>query len=118
MYRYNSGAIAMVLGWIVTLAVVIAIKIFLASNASDIAQDKGYEKRKWFHMCFWLSLPAYLIVCAMPDKTSREITAQLVRKLEKQQLTASQTTKSSTGIDNTKKTGSSGISVGRKCRFR
>ena len=76
MYRYNSGAIAMVLGWIVTLAVVIAIKIFLASNASDIAQDKGYEKRKWFHMCFWLSLPAYLIVCAMPDKNLTEAMRQ------------------------------------------
>ena len=74
MYRYNSGA--MVLGWIVTLAVVIAIKIFLASNASDIAQDKGYEKRKWFHMCFWLSLPAYLIVCAMPDKNLTEAMRQ------------------------------------------
>ena len=52
------------------------VKGLLASNASDIAQDKGYEKRKWFHMCFWLSLPAYLIVCAMPDKNLTEAMRQ------------------------------------------
>ena len=52
------------------------MKGLLASNASDIAQDKGYEKRKWFHMCFWLSLPAYLIVCAMPDKNLTEAMRQ------------------------------------------
>ena len=25
---------------------------FLASYASDIAKDKGYPQRKWFHICF------------------------------------------------------------------
>lgn len=44
----------------------------LASNASGIAEEKGYEKRKWFHMCFWLGLIAYLIIAAMPDKVLRE----------------------------------------------
>ncbi|MDO4837662.1 MAG: DUF6273 domain-containing protein [Clostridia bacterium] len=74
MYRYNSGA--EVFGYIVALIVLLIINGLLASNASDIAQDKGYEKRKWFHMCFWLSLPAYLIVCAMPDKNLAEAIRQ------------------------------------------
>lgn len=70
MYGYNSGAV--VFGYIVGIIVLLVVKGLLASNASDIAQDKGYEKRKWFHMCFWLGLPAYLIVCAMPDKNLAE----------------------------------------------
>ncbi len=44
----------------------------LASNASNIAMEKGYEKRKWFHMCFWLGPLAYVIISAMPDKVLRE----------------------------------------------
>ena len=70
MYGYNSGAV--VFGYIIGIIVLLVAKGLLASNASDIAQDKGYEKRKWFHMCFWLGLPAYLIVCAMPDKNLAE----------------------------------------------
>ena len=70
MYGYNSGAV--VFGYIIGIIVLLVVKGLLASNASDIAQDKGYEKRKWFHMCFWLGLPAYLIVCAMPDKNLAE----------------------------------------------
>ncbi len=74
MYGYNSGAVAF--GYIIGIIVLLVVKGLLASNASDIAQDKGYEKRKWFHMCFWLSLPAYLIVCAMPDKNLAEAMRQ------------------------------------------
>ena len=74
MYGYNSGAV--VFGYIIGIIVLLVVKGLLASNASDIAQDKGYEKRKWFHMCFWLSLPAYLIVCAMPDKNLTEAMRQ------------------------------------------
>ncbi len=74
MYGYDSGAVAF--GYIIGIIVLLVVKGLLASNASDIAQDKGYEKRKWFHMCFWLSLPAYLIVCAMPDKNLTEAMRQ------------------------------------------
>ena len=74
MYGYDSGAV--VFGYIVGIIVLLVVKGLLASNASDVAQDKGYEKRKWFHMCFWLSLPAYLIVCAMPDKNLTEAMRQ------------------------------------------
>lgn len=66
--------------YILTLAVLLALHGFLASNASDIAEDKGYEKRKWFHMCFWLSLPAYLIVCAMPNKRLTEAVERLAKQ--------------------------------------
>ncbi len=45
---------------------------FIASKASDIAQDKGYEKRLYFHLCFWFGIFGYLLVCAMPDLELRK----------------------------------------------
>ena len=53
---------------IIALIVVLCLNGLLSSNASDMANDKGYEKRKWFHMCFWLGPISYIIVAAMPDK--------------------------------------------------
>ena len=64
----SGGVIAI---YIVILIVVLCINGCLASNASDIANDKGYEKKKWFHMCFWLGPISYIIIAAMPDQTMR-----------------------------------------------
>ena len=60
-------------GIIVGLLVFLLLNGLLASKASDIAEDKGYEKSTWFHMCFWLGLIAYIIVAAMPDRVMQEI---------------------------------------------
>ena len=53
------------------LIVILCLNGFLASNASDMANDKGYGKRKWFHMCFWLGPISYIIIAAMPDQAMR-----------------------------------------------
>lgn len=65
----NDGIIAL---YVVLIILYFIFNGILASNASDIAQEKGYEKRKWFHMCFWLGPVAFIIVAAMPDKVMRE----------------------------------------------
>ena len=62
---YSGGVIAVS---IIALIIGLCLNGLLASKASDVANDKGYEKRKWFHMCFWLGLISYIIVAAMPDK--------------------------------------------------
>lgn len=64
----SGGVIAI---YIIVLIVVLCLNGYLASNASDIANDKGYEKRKWFHMCFWLGPISYIIIAAMPDQAMR-----------------------------------------------
>ncbi len=61
--------------WILIIAALyIILWLFIASKASTIAADKGYDKREWFHMCFWLEVIGLLMVAAMPN-----------RKLEQQQ---------------------------------
>ena len=57
---------------ILVLIVYFVINGILAGSASDIAADKGYDKKKWFHMCFWLGLFAYLIIAGMPDLVLRQ----------------------------------------------
>lgn len=57
---------------ILSIIIFVGLNSLIASNASDIAQNKGYEKKKWFHMCFWLGPISYIIVAAMPDLTMRE----------------------------------------------
>ena len=66
----SSGAITAI--YIVILIVALCLNGLLASNASDMANDKGYEKRKWFHMCFWLGPISYIIIAAMPDQIMRQ----------------------------------------------
>lgn len=69
--------------YILVIVVVIILNYYLASNASSIAGDKGYDERKWFHMCFWLGPVPYIIVAAMPDLKMREKQDQTNKLLEK-----------------------------------
>lgn len=55
-----------------SFVVAICISAFLASEMSNIAEQKGYEQRRYFHICFWLGLFGFLIVIALPDKVLLE----------------------------------------------
>ena len=69
-------------GIIVGLLVFLFLNGLLASKASDIAEDKGYEKSTWFHMRFWLGLIAYIIVAAMPDRVMQGKVDQMIILLQ------------------------------------
>lgn len=76
-----EGVIAI---YIIILIVALILNGVLASNASDIANHKGYEKRKWFHMCFWLGPLSYIIIAAMPDllmRSKQDKTNELLEKM-------------------------------------
>lgn len=77
----SSGGVIVI--YIIVLAVALILNGVLASNASDMADDKGYEKRKWFHMCFWLGPISYIIIAAMPDKLMRSKQDKTNELLEK-----------------------------------
>lgn len=81
----NMSSGAVVILYIVILVVALCINGYLASNASDMANDKGYEKRKWFHMCFWLGPISYIIIAAMPDRQMRTVAENMV-KLQQETL--------------------------------
>lgn len=71
-------------GMIVGLLVFLLLNGLLASKASDIAADKGYEMGTWFHMCFWLGLISYIIVAAMPDRVMQGKVDRMINLLQTQ----------------------------------
>jgi len=64
--------------YFIAVLIYIGVNGFLASTASDVAEDKGYSKRKFFHMCFWLAPIPYIIVAALPDMRMRAQNEQLI----------------------------------------
>lgn len=72
-------------GGIISLIVAIWINSMLAGAASNIAGDKGYSQRRWFHACFWLPGITYLLVAALPDMELRRQNEEMI-KLQKQFL--------------------------------
>ena len=77
---FFEGAVVV---YVIVAIVALCLNGLLASNASDIASDKGYEKDKWFHMCFWLGPISYIIIASMPDIKLRDKQDETNRLLNK-----------------------------------
>ena len=52
----------------------IVITSILAEQFYEVAQEKGYDDRKYFRICFWLGLPGYLLVIALPNRSNSQQT--------------------------------------------
>lgn len=48
----------------------LVIWILISKNFARIARDKGYKEKRWFHFCFWLGMVGWIMVAAMPDKST------------------------------------------------
>ncbi len=101
MYYYNS---TMIWTYVIILVVYFILNGVLASKASDVANDKGYEKKKWFHICFWLGPVAYIIIAAMPDKMLREQLSQLFASINDAGITSKESIKKSDNASARKET--------------
>lgn len=53
------------------IAVVVWVTVFIAREFSAIAEAKGYDGRRYWHVAFWLGLVGYLIIIGLPDKNTR-----------------------------------------------
>lgn len=71
-----------------------ALNWFFAKQASNCADEKGYPRWKWFHLCFWLGVIPYILVAALPDLRLRAIEKENAKRLEaiQKQLEGSQPT--------------------------
>lgn len=69
---------------IFALLIAVILNVILAKNAEAIAEKKGHNGRKWFHICFWLAPVSYVLVAALPDLNllkKQEETIELLKKL-------------------------------------
>lgn len=50
------------------LIVAIVIEYYLAEWFYEVVEAKGYHNRKYFWICFLLTVAGYLLVIALPDR--------------------------------------------------
>ena len=55
-------------GWILIIIVILACNLFLASEFSQAAQDKGYGDTKYWWICFLLGIAGWILIAALPDR--------------------------------------------------
>lgn len=53
---------------LIACAIGLAIHWYLANQFLAIAEEKGHHERKYLWICFWLGLPGWIMVCALPDR--------------------------------------------------
>ncbi|MEG1470855.1 MAG: hypothetical protein RSD76_00260 [Clostridia bacterium] len=69
--------LTLILVWVVGLAIFLVINALIAGEFANIAEEKGYESRRYWHFCFWLSIVGYLIVIALPNRKLAELSKAL-----------------------------------------
>ena len=54
---------------VLLLVAVVALWLawYLANQFYEVATRKGFTDRKYLWICFWLGLPGWLLVIALPD---------------------------------------------------
>lgn len=53
---------------LIACAIGLAIHWYLAKQFLAIAGEKGFHDKKYLWICFWLGLPGWIMVCALPDR--------------------------------------------------
>ena len=53
---------------LVVIVIYFGLCFFLASEFSEVAATKGYTNKKYYWICFWLGLPGWLLVIALPNR--------------------------------------------------
>lgn len=66
MYSNTIGSV--ILSILISVLIWVVISSLIANQFYEIAKMKGYSESKYWHFCFWLGMPGYLIVIALPDK--------------------------------------------------
>lgn len=60
----------MVILYLICLIVSIIIQYYVAKQFQSVAEDKGYEGDRFFHLPFWLGLPGWILIAALPDRNN------------------------------------------------
>ena len=67
-----GALVVLILTYVLTAAVAIAIDALIANAFAKCAEQKGYWRSTYFWVCFFLGMIGYCIVAALPDKVLAE----------------------------------------------
>lgn len=54
--------------YLVALMIIIVVHCLVVGEFANIAEEKGFERRRYWHFCFWLGFVGFLIVIALPNR--------------------------------------------------
>ena len=77
----DADQIAAIVVGAIVLIILIIINAKIAKNMQNIAADKGYEGKKYWHYCFWLGFIGYAMIIAMPDRKAQEQRKAILEQL-------------------------------------
>ena len=63
--------------YIVALLIIIIAHCLVVTEFANIAEEKGFARRRYWHFCFWLGFAGYLIVIALPNRKLTELSKVL-----------------------------------------
>ena len=69
-----------VLGSIAALAILIWLNVYISRQFQLAANDKGYTEGKYFWICFFLGVVGYILVAALPVKSTSKTDKELVKE--------------------------------------
>lgn len=52
----------------IAIVIYLCVCFFVAGQFSEVAAAKGYTDKKYYWICFWLGLPGWLLVIALPNR--------------------------------------------------
>ena len=58
--------------YLLIIVTVIVINLYIALHFGLIAESKGYNKSNWHIASFFIGLPVWLLIIALPNKTYHE----------------------------------------------
>lgn len=59
---------AYLFGVLIGAFLVFCILWYIANLFFEVAKAKGFHDRKYLWICFWLGLPGWILICALPDR--------------------------------------------------
>lgn len=65
--KMESGIVVFIV-YLLIAVVAIGVSYYIANEFFAVASAKGYTEKKYFWICFWLGLPGWLLVIALPAK--------------------------------------------------
>jgi len=80
----ETAAVLVILAWVVSIGVAIAINVALSMWFSKMAAEKGYDNWYYFWICFLFGVIGYAIVAAKPNANTERRIDKLERFVERE----------------------------------
>ena len=83
-YYYGADLIVFYVLLFIIGIVAFCLHLLVCSELADSAEAKGHDRRRYWHFCFWLCIPGYIVAAGLADLTLQHQLRNLTSKMEEQ----------------------------------